>query len=90
MKKLYRQQRGSLSDSLNTSIEVNGLNDILYYENKMIYKNFNIENYYSNISTIFVGDDSTRCGNDWKETYYVLVDFEGYKQQCIGMCNFKG
>ena len=89
MKKLYRQQRGSLSDSLNTSIEVNSLKDILDYENKMIYKNFNIENYYSNISTIFVGDDSFRCGMDWKDTYYVLVDFEGYKQQCIGMCNFK-
>ena len=89
MKKLYRQQNGSLEDSLNTSIEVNSLKDILDYENKMIYKNLHCKNYYSNISTSFVGDDSIRCGTDWKDTYYVLVDFEGYKQQCIGMCNFK-
>lgn len=90
MIKLYRQQKGSLNGSLNTSIEVNSLKDILDYENKMIYKNLNCENYYSNISSSFYGDDSTRCGNDWKETYYVLVDFDDYKQQCIGMCNFKG
>ena len=89
MKKLYRQQNCSLEDSLNTSIEVNSLKDILDYVNKMIYKNLYCENYYSNISTSFVGDDSTRCGNDWKETYYVLVDFGNYKQLCIGMCNFK-
>lgn len=90
MIKLYRQQKGSLNDSLNTSIKVNSLKDILDYENKMIYKNLHCENYYSNISTSFVGDDSIRCGTDWKETYYVLVDFGDYKQLCIGMCNFKG
>lgn len=90
MVKLYRQQKGSLEDSLNTSIEVNSLKDILDYENKMIYKTLHCENYYSNISTSFIGNDSTRCGHDWKETYYVLVDFGGFKQQCIGMCNFKG
>jgi len=89
MKKLYRQQNGSLEDSLNTSIEVNSLKDILDYVNKMIYKNLYRKNYCSNISTSFVGDDSTRCGNDWKETYYVLADFGDYKQLCIGMCNFK-
>ena len=89
MKKLYRQQNGSLEDSLNTSIEVNSLKDILDYVNKMMYKNLYCKNHCSNISTSFVGDDSTRCCNDWKETYYVLVDFGNYKQLCIGMCNFK-
>lgn len=89
MKKLYRQHRGSLIDSLSTTIEVSSLKDILDYENDQMDKTFNLKNYYSNIHTEFIGDDSQRCGNDWKETYSVLVDFEGYKQQCIGMCNFK-
>lgn len=89
MKRLYRQHRGSLASSLSTTIEVNNLKDILDYENDLIYKTFNYKNYYSNISISFIGDDSARCGNDWKETYYVLVDFMGEKQQCIGMCNFK-
>ena len=90
MKKLYRQQNGSLEDSLNTSIEVNNLKDILDYENDQVYKDFHYKDYYSNIHTDYIGNDSQRCGNDWKETYSVLVDFDGYKQQCIGMCNFKG
>lgn len=89
MKKLYRQHTGILIDSLKTTIEINSLKNILDSENELIYKTFNLKSYYSNISTRFIGDDSTRCGNDWKETYYVLVDFEGYKQQCIGICNFE-
>ncbi len=89
MKKLYRQHRGSLIDSLGTTIEVKNLKDILDIENNLIYKDFHYKNYYSNIHTDYIGNDSQRCGNNWKETYYVLVDFDGYKQQCIGMCNFK-
>ena len=89
MKKLYRHHTLILEDSLKTTFEVNSLENILDYENERIYKTFNLKSYYSNISTHFIGDDSTRCGNDWKETYYILVDFEGYKQQCIGICNFE-
>lgn len=47
-----------------------------------------IPNYFTNINTSFCGDDSERLGEEWKETYYVLADFQGHKQQCIGMCNF--
>ena len=90
MVKLYRQQKGSLEDSLNTSIEVNSLKDILDFENNNMYEMFGVKNYYSNISAKFMCDDSDRCGGDWKEVYYVLVDGGCFKQQCIGMCNFKG
>ena len=46
MKKLYRQHRGSLIDSLGTTIEVNNLKDILDYENDQVYKDFHYKDYY--------------------------------------------
>ena len=83
MRKLFRHHAGSLAASLETQVEVKDFSDI----EKIIQDKWG--DYCSNPNTEYVGDDSRRAGEDWKATYYVLVDFKnGYKQQCIGMCNF--
>lgn len=83
MKKLFRHHRGSLADSLQTAVEVNDFADI----ERIIQDIWG--DYCSNPNTKYVGDDSQRAGEEWKATYYVLVDFkDGHKQQCVGMCNF--
>ena len=83
MRKLFRHHRGGLAESLATAVEVNDFADI----EKIIQKEWG--DCCSNPNTEYVGDDSHRAGEDWKTTYYVLVDFKGgHKQQCIGMCNF--
>lgn len=83
MRKLFRHHRGLLADSLKTTVEVSSFSDI----EELVKKEWG--QYCTNLNTKYVGDDSSRAGEEWKETYYVLADFkDGYKQQCIGMCNF--
>ena len=77
MKKLFREQRGGLKESLKTIREVTCLKDILDYENnKMKDKSIPLEeqaNYYWRARVEYTGDDSKRCGEMWKESYYVIL-----------------
>lgn len=83
MRKLFRHHRGGLEESLATMVEVNDFADI----EKIVKEEWG--DFCSNINTLYAGDDSTRIGEEWKQTYYVLADFKGGSdQQCIGMCNF--
>lgn len=82
MKKLFREHRGLLADSLATTIEVSGLADIVRHcEQEMPWVK-NVKIYDKQLI-------DHRLPAEWgKITYYVVADFEGYTEQCIGMCNF--
>ena len=83
MRKLFRHHRGGLQESLDTMVEVIDFSDI----EQIVKEEWG--DYCTNMNTVFAGDDSDRINEEWKETYYVIADFKGgYKQQCIGMCNF--
>lgn len=83
MKKLFRFHRGSLEDSLATTIEVSSFAELL---DKVM------ETYGDNISNIKIKKDGIhdpRLPEGWNELcFYVVADFDGYKEQCIGMSNF--
>lgn len=79
---LFRSHRGSLSESLSTTIEVKGLTDLIEYIKKEIPWAENIK-----IRDRKIRDN--RLPPEWNNTsYYVVADFDGYKEQCIGMTNF--
>lgn len=83
MRKLFRWHRGGLEESLATMVEVNDFGDI----ERLVKEEWG--DFCSNINTLYAGDDSTRIGEEWKQTYYVVADFKkAPKQQCIGFCNF--
>ena len=85
-KRLFRWDQKGLSESLATTIEVHSLADMTSY----ILKDFPADNYLHNIRISDERlDDSSRAGEDWRELYRVVADFEGYTGQCIGYCNFK-
>lgn len=84
MKKYFRFHRGIFADSMNTMVEVNGLSDIINLVNHPdgLFKNIHIDK---------EGIRDERClgyGQWGVMTYHVLADFDGYENQCIGMCNF--
>lgn len=83
MKKLFRFHRGTLAESLDTTIEVSGFAEVL--EKVM-------ETYGDSISNVKIkkeGLHDPRLPEDWNELcFYVVADFDGYKEQCIGMSNF--
>lgn len=83
-KKLYRDHRWLLADSLETTIEVNGIEDI----RKHVLSNPLISQYYEDIHISPDPIKDSRMGDMWNPTYYVLADMGKYKNQCIGMCNF--
>lgn len=78
-RKLFRPHRGSLEDSLNEIEEVSSLKDIREKIDSY-FKNVRIQEEYI--------DDSQRLGLAWKETHYVVADFNGFTGQCIGYTNF--
>lgn len=84
MRKLFRHHRGGLAESLATMVEVSCFEDV----ERIVKEEWG--DYFSNLCTMYVGDDSLRIDEEWKETYYVVADLKhGYfKQQCIGFCNF--
>jgi len=82
-KKYFRFNRGLFTDSMNTRVEVQGLSDIISIVNS--------NERYKNIHIDTNGLKDTRCldYDSWGDTTYkVLADFDNYKNQCIGMCNF--
>jgi len=87
MRKLFRWHRGGLEESLATTVEVQNFSDIermITGENNQGFP----AGYFSNVRAKYCGDDSTRCGREWKETYYVLADCLAHKDGVLGMCNF--
>ena len=80
--KLFREHKAFLDDSLATTVEVNGLNDIVkLVEEKMPY-----------VSNVKIRADvipDKRLPPEWNGICYLVVgDLEGYQEQCIGMSNF--
>lgn len=84
MKKLFRFHRGSLADSLATTIEVTGLAEL----RKRIEADFP-QGYLRNIRIKNRLIRDLRLPEEWGGTsYYVVADFDGYEGSCIGMSNF--
>ena len=84
MKKLFRYHRGSLRDSLATTIEVSGLNDIK--EQIMSDENWAVccvELYIKSRPS-----HDPRLPSDWGDEYLVVGKFADGNEGCIGMCNF--
>lgn len=80
MIKLFRKHRGSLVESLKTIVEVNNLEDIKKHIDASYLKNMQIKNKS-------IEDD--RLPNIWGNIEYMVVaDFDDYKEQCVGFCNF--
>ena len=85
--KVIQMAPGRPRGSLATTTEVTCFDDIVKIVREF-EESLGIADYYSNIGTHFVADDSRRLGEEWKETYYVVADFQGRKAQCLGYCNF--
>lgn len=84
MIKQFRQHRGSLVDSIKTSVKVNGLEDIRKHLDTSLLKNIKIKNEH-----IIDERQSDIGGDNWGNIVYkVVADFGEYKEQCIGFCNF--
>lgn len=80
--KLFRSHRGGLAESLETTIKVDGIADLLRHiaEEMPWAKNVKIRE---------EAIKDTRLPSEWNNvSYYVVADFEGYTEQCIGMTNF--
>lgn len=87
MRKLFRWHRGGLAESLATTVEVHDFSDIelmVTGENDQGFP----AGYFSNARTSYAGDDSARCGEEWKATYYVVADCQAHESAVLGMCNF--
>jgi len=86
MKKLFRFHRGSLTDSLATTIVVSGLAELT--------EKVNAEwdfaaNCLSNIRIDPTPYKDSRLPEEWGGvSYYVVADFDDYEGQCFGMSNF--
>lgn len=80
--KLFRFHRGGLLESLETTIEVEGLLDLVQY----------IHDTFENVENVLILKrpiKDTRLPPKWNNiSYYVVADFENLKGQCIGMTNF--
>lgn len=80
MIKQFRHHRGTLVESLKTSVEVNGIEDIRKHLDTAVLNNIKIKNDP-------ITDD--RLPENWgNKEYMVVADFDDYKEQCIGFCNF--
>lgn len=87
MRKLFRWHRGGLRESLDTTVEVNDFKEVEKLVLDMNGSGFPL-GFYSNVRTEYCCDDSSRCGEEWRETYYVIADTPDFKGQAVGMSNF--
>ena len=76
-----------MDESLATTVEVGSFLDIDRMITGVNDQGFPA-GYFSNVRAMYVGDDSARCGDEWKETYYVIADCQAHKGGVLGMCNF--
>ena len=82
MRKYFRYHRGTLSDSMDTMREIQSMDDVKKLVDALV------PDYFSNIH---IGDKFTdpRCPQEWGEvSYFVLADFDGYTDQCVGYVNY--
>ena len=80
--KLYRKHRSSLSESLKTTVVVEGLDEIRSIIQKEIP---NLDNIQINEQCM----NDSRLPLDWGgKCFYVIADSQEYKGICIGFCNF--
>lgn len=80
--KLFRTHRGGLVESLETTIKVDGITDLLRHIAKEMP-------WAKNVKIRGEAIKDTRLPSEWNNlSYYVVADFEGYTEQCIGMTNF--
>lgn len=87
MRKLFRWHRGGLEESLATTVEVGEFSDIERMITGANDQGFPA-GYFSNVQARYVGDDSARCGEEWRTTYYVVADCQTHEGGVLGMCNF--
>lgn len=82
MKKVFRRIRGMIKDSLETTTDVSGLDELrqIYAREYPFARNVRI-------SRTEIHD--RRLPEPWSgREHYILADFDGRSGQCIGMCNF--
>lgn len=86
METLFRMHRGSLADSLETTVFVTGLAAIKTYlkeSDPLLYHEL------SNIRIKHEPYMDERLPKEWGSIEYMVVaDFDGHKGQCIGYTNF--
>lgn len=81
-KKLFRLHNSRLEESLKTTIEVEGLSDIIAWVDELMPWANNIK-----IQNRQLKDN--RLSQEWGNIVYPIVaDFKEYTEQCIGFCNF--
>ena len=87
METLFRFHRGSLAESLETTVFVTGLSAIKKYvndTNPILYASL------SNIRIKKEPITDNRLPKEWGSVEYkVVADFDDHKGQCIGFTNFK-
>lgn len=88
MRKLFRWHRGGLEESLATVVEVQSFDDIERIVTELSSSQGIPAGFFSNVRTEYVTDDSSRCGEEWSSTYYVVADCRQFKGGVVGMCNF--
>lgn len=82
MKRLFRYHRGMLAESLDTTVEVMGLDHLKLLLSKEMP-------FVHNVRISLAADKDDRLPPEWGGySRYVLADFDGHSGQCIGMCNF--
>lgn len=87
MKKLFRFHRGALADSLETTVEVSGLEELRKIVSDSIA--WADREYFKNIRIQKEAYNDPRLPEEWNGvSHYVVADFDGYKGQCVGMSNF--
>lgn len=85
-RKVFRFHRGTLTDSLATTVQVSGLDDI---KKTITEVEKYPEGYLSNIHIKDTLITDSRLPEEWGgQQYFVVADFNGFIAQCIGMCNF--
>ena len=85
MRKLFREHRGSLEESLETTIECpNGLSDIKKY----FESNSPFNGYYNGIRMDLSMRDN-RLSEEWGNRQYVVIaETKDRKTVVLGFCNF--
>lgn len=76
-----------MEESLATTVEVRSFEEIERMITGENNQGFPV-GYFSNVRSSYCGDDSSRCGEEWKDTYYIVADCPTYKGGILGMSNF--
>lgn len=86
-RRLFRWQRGGLKESLDTTVVVEDFSGVEDVVNRHC-EDLGMKGLYYDLSTRFNADDSDRCGDEWKTTFYVIASVKGEGRCVLGYCNF--